>query len=152
MNINQVINWTKYKPVIIGGIDPQLKLDMCFYLILAHTAIFYPNRFDEITLINTTNIQYVTIATTGNSTSFGTSGGGGQCTSASNGTRSVSNSASNGNYEYITIATTGNTTSFGNTYHSSPQNYDKAANAGGNRGIWYGLYIASSASYLGNIE
>jgi hypothetical protein len=92
------------------------------------------------------NMQYVTISTTGNSTSFGTSGPNAQTAGASNKTRFVLNSGSSGNFEYVTVATTGNTVTFGNSLNGSGG--DKAAQSGGNRGIWFGGYSAGYKDWI----
>jgi hypothetical protein len=88
-----------------------------------------------------TNSQYVTIATTGNAQSFGTYTTATQATGASNGIRFVTNSRTSfGHFEFLTISTLGNATTFGNSYYQGQG--DKASNAGGNRGIWFGGFFA----------
>jgi hypothetical protein len=65
----------------------------------------------------TSNILYITIATTGNSTSFGSMGAGnnGEYAACSNSTRGLfaGNTGGSNVIQYVTIASTGNTTSFG---------------------------------------
>ena len=65
---------------------------------------------------NTNVMQYMAIATTGNTTDFGdlSASVNGLATMASS-TRGVMNGFGSTNMEYITIATTGNTTDFGDT-------------------------------------
>ena len=74
-------------------------------------------------------MEYITIATPGNATTFGTlttygtnAYGGGVCTDGSRGVHSGgainSPQTSHANIDYITIATTGNSTTFGTAYYS----------------------------------
>jgi hypothetical protein len=48
---NDGTNIINFYPLIFTGGINQLKIDYCFYLILAHTAIFAPDRFDDISNI-----------------------------------------------------------------------------------------------------
>ena len=77
-------------------------------------------------------MEYITIASTGNATSFGTtilsdSSGGSGC---SDGTRGL---LAGSGLQYITIASTGNATNFGNAQGSNTQY--TAAISGGSRGV-----------------
>jgi len=86
------------------------------------------------------NIEYITIATTGNATNFGnlTAGrrSGPGCSSP---TRGVFGGGFNGGgfniLDYITIASTGNATDFGDLTRN---NYDLAAFSSSTRGVWAG--------------
>ena len=88
-------------------------------------------------------IEYITIASTGNATSFGTSannnnGGSG----VNNSTRGVFGIAGVNTMEYITIASLGNVTDFGNLTASQNSAMGTSNNL---RGIFCGGYITPAA-------
>jgi hypothetical protein len=81
------------------------------------------------------NIQYVTIATTGNASTFGDilnpSGSNGNKGSAGgDGTYAVAIFDQSSSIEYVTVATTGNATTFGNTYDSRTGHNDLTGASG----------------------
>ena len=84
------------------------------------------------------NIDYVTIATTGNATSFGTlSASRGQLSACSNSARGVfgGGNVSSSVIDYVTVATTGNATSFGTL---TTGRYYLASCSNGTRGLFAG--------------
>ncbi len=100
-----------------------------------------------------TKLDYVTIATTGNATSFGTSStnsNGGTCMSSETRAVYVLGAAAN-TMEYVTIATTGNTTDFGD--QGIDDNLSNAAGlASPTRGIVSGGYGPSPYPQSNTIE
>ena len=85
-------------------------------------------------------IDYITIATTGNASSFGDlTVGRNKSAACSSPTRGVFGGGFNGggmnNIDYITIASTGNATDFGDLART---NYDLAAFSSSTRGVWAG--------------
>jgi hypothetical protein len=92
----------------------------------------------------TNRIDYVTIATTGNSTNFGdlivNGPNSGSCSSSTRGIFGVQN----GNVDYITIASTGNSVDFGGggTFNSC------AAASNNIRGVFAGGYITNVMQYV----
>ena len=84
------------------------------------------------------DIQYITIATLGNSTTFGDFSGGQQMAAAANATYGLGGGGTGNTgstIEYVTIQTLGNATSFGNLPHGFNA---CSATADATRAIWWG--------------
>jgi hypothetical protein len=107
---------------------------------------------DTYSPITTNRIDYVTIATTGNATTFGNVATQRRnAASMSNDTRMILGGGDNGggrfnNIEYITMATTGNGTSFG-TLVSGGTGYFSGI-GGPTRGWFFGGYVSSSINMI----
>jgi hypothetical protein len=107
-----------------------------------------PSNFGSVSY----GLEYITIATTGNATVFGTSvyptDGLGGCASTTRGLFGGRTTAVYGrsiDIEYITIATTGNTTNFGNCTTS---NYSCSAASSSTRGIFAGGASNTQIDYV----
>jgi len=85
----------------------------------------------------TTNIDYVTIASTGNATTFGQLLAEYSPSGMSNHIRGIFSQDSNGTYDiqYITIATTGNAIDFGDLTQTTSSNYSPASLASKIKGV-----------------
>lgn len=104
------------------------------------------------------NINYITIASTGNSTSFGVLTAArfllAACNSA---TRGCFGGGSNGSgtqfttIDYVTIATTGNATFFGNLIANSAGGFATSSCSSPTRGIWAGGLYSSDVSGINYI-
>ena len=102
---------------------------------------------------NTDLIQYITIATTGNASSFGNTSYSNfnKTSGSSDDTKAVyANGATNQNIEYITVATTGNATSFGNLTGSGSRS---AASCGdGVKAVWAGGYMGGNTNIMDYVD
>jgi hypothetical protein len=102
----------------------------------------------------TNSIDYITIATTGNSQSFGSlTAAGARGGSVADSTRAVTHQIQSGGYtnilEYVTIASPGNATDFGDL--SVSVQHDNGC-SDTTRGIYGGGGISSSPWYVNNLE
>jgi hypothetical protein len=98
------------------------------------------------------SIQYITIASTGNATVFGSltsedfSQGSGGFSSTTRGVLAESSNQNTNNIDYLTIASTGNSTNFG-TYGSPLDRNDFCGASNSTRGLFAGGWDGSSSNY-----
>lgn len=99
------------------------------------------------------NIEYVTIANTGNAADFGDLGEanrqGGACSDATRAVYARGTNSTNNGIEYVTIDTTGNATSFGTQTVNHSQQFAGCSDA--TRGLFSGGYssaVLNSISYI----